>query len=135
MIDKLGSNFKDYAPLMSRLALGVISIVSGARVLAHRPSGELEDSIATLGLFPGEMWGFLACLAGLLVLIGFGTRWAAAFLSVIFIMAIYLDHGFSAFTRSREQLPFACLALALAVYCSGAGDVSVDKKLQKKGDK
>ena len=131
MIDKAGSNFKDYAPVVSRLGLGVIMMVAGGRVLGKAHDGLAYDLI-TMGGLPDLVWGLLALVAGLLVFIGFATRMAGLFLSVIFLVMIVRWYGMDAFTDHTLHLRLACLALSLSVFCGGAGEYSVDYKLQQK---
>ena len=132
MIDKVGSNFKDYAPVISRLGLGIIMLVAGGRVVAGRDAG-LAGDLAGLGWGLGTAWGLLALIAGFLVLIGFSTRLAGLFLAVIFMVMISRWYGVvEAVTDHRLHLHLACLALSLAVFCGGGGEYSVDNKLQQK---
>ena len=131
MIDKVGSNFKDYAPVVSRLGLGIIMIVAGGRVLGKAHDGLAYDLMTLRGL-PDLVWGLLALIAGLLVLIGFATRLAALFLFVIFMVMVFVWYKADVVTDYKLHLHLACLALSLSVFCAGGGEYSVDYKLQQK---
>ena len=132
MIDKMGSSFRDYAPLMSRLGLGIIIIVAGGYTVAGRTGVGLPRDLAELGGLPNLIWGLLALIAGLLIIIGFATRLAGAFLFIVFLVAIIRWYGSRAFTSPEQHLLLACLALSLSVFCGGGGEYSVDNKLQQK---
>ena len=133
MIDKVGSNFRDYAPVVSRLGLGIIMIVAGGHVIAGRQGVHgLAYDLGGLGWGLGIAWGLLALIAGFLVLIGFATRLAALFLFVIFLVMVFKWYEVDVFTDHKLHLHLACIALSLAVFCGGGGEYSVDNKIQQK---
>lgn len=123
MIDRVGSGFKDWAPLMLRLGLCTLFISEGARDLLdlHRSSGALAITTAVV-----ELLGALFCL------IGFLTRWAAAGLLVLTIVLIVQGPQLNAFIHRDYQLLFAELVMAFALYGLGGGKWSLDESKKKK---
>jgi len=93
--------------------------------------------LAQLGLRPAPFWGVLLALGefvgGLLVLFGFLTRFAAAVLGIIMLVAIgtvHIRHGFFLQNQGFEY-PFAVLGMAIALILSGAGNLSIDSLWRK----
>ena len=123
MIDKIGSSFRVYAPLVLRIGLAVIILMMGAH--------ELSDSTQTVD----KVVGGALILGGVLVLIGFMTRWAAAGLVALVIFHIVNDLGADILTDPREHLWLAVMAMSLSVYCSGGGEMSVDLRKKRKEEK
>ncbi len=123
MLDKSGSKFKDYAPFMLRLGLGVIFIVRGSRSLAHL------DSSPHLGHL---LQTALELVGGLFVLIGLFTREAALGLGCVILWEIIRGPGFRVLHEHYDQFYFACLMMSGAIFLVGAGRWSVDQGRTKK---
>ena len=123
MIDRVGSGFKEYAPLMLRLGLCTLFISEGARDLLdlNRSSNWFEILTAIV-----ELLGALFCL------IGFMTRWAAAGLMILTIILIVQGPQLNAFIRRESQLLFAEMVMACALYGLGGGKWSLDESKKKK---
>jgi uncharacterized membrane protein YphA (DoxX/SURF4 family) len=123
MIDRVGSGFKEWAPLMLRLGLCTLFISEGARDLLdlNRSSGAMDIATAVV-----ELLGALFCL------IGFLTRWAAAGLLVLTIVLIVRGPQLNAFIHREYQLLFAELVMACALYGLGGGKWSLDESKKKK---
>jgi len=120
MLDKMGSNFKDYAPFILRLGLATVFIIQGAREVTNQHS--VEDLVV----------GGIELLGGLFVLIGFLTRWAAAALMTLMAWEIFRRHGLRAFTHWEYQLYFSMLVMSFALFGLGGGKWSVDTSNKKK---
>ena len=67
MIDRVGEELKDYAPLMLRIGLAVIFIIHGAEAVPDVKSPHAAKIITMV----------IELIGGLFCLIGFLTRWAA----------------------------------------------------------
>ena len=120
MLDKMGSNFKDYAPFILRLGLATVFIIQGAREVTNH--GSAEDLVV----------GGIELLGGLFALIGFFTRWAAAALMALMAWEIFHRHGLRAFTHWEHQLHFSMLVMSFALFGLGGGKWSVDASNKKK---
>ncbi len=123
MVDAIGSKFKDYAPFLLRLGLGTIFIISGVLAAVRlSPSPPLWDALSA----------GVQVLCGLLVLIGWLTRWAAAGLAALMLALIIQGPKLHAFIDRQDQWMFAYLVMSLAVYCTGGGKLSVDLRNKRK---
>jgi uncharacterized membrane protein YphA (DoxX/SURF4 family) len=120
MLDKMGSNFKDYAPFILRVGLATVFIIQGAREVTNH--GSVEDLVI----------GGIELLGGLFALIGFLTRWAAGALMALMAWEIFHRHGLRAFTHFDHQLYFAMLVMSFALFGLGGGKWSVDASNKKK---
>ena len=125
MLDNIGGKFKDYAPLVLRMGLAVLVIVNGAGLLRDVGSRQIGELVVA-GVF---------MLGGLLVLIGFLTRWAAAALIIVLLIQILDYPRLRAITDSDHQYLFAALMMSFAIYFAGGGEMSVDLKQKRKQEK
>jgi uncharacterized membrane protein YphA (DoxX/SURF4 family) len=122
MIDRVGEELKDYAPLMLRIGLAVIFIIHGAEAVPDVRSPHLHSII----VMTVELIGGLFCL------IGFLTRWAAFALGALMIYLIVDGERFRHFVEWKYQLEFALLVMSAALWGLGGGRVSLDEKQKKK---
>lgn len=124
MVDAIGSKFKDYAPLFLRVGLGVIFILSGVLdILKLEPSPPLWSTVSAV----------LQVLCGLMVLVGWFTRWGAAGLAVLLILLMARDpNRLHVITRREHQWMFAYLVMSLALFGLGGGKCSVDLRRKKR---
>ena len=121
MLDKMGSNFEDYAPFAIRLGIAVMFILEGARALAHAPARADPILIASIEI-----------LGGLFALIGFLSRWAGGFLMVLMVWVILDGPRLHVFTEKSEQWPLAAFFMCFALFGLGGGKWSVDASNKKK---
>ena len=136
------------APLVARLALGLVMFPHGAQKVLGWFGG--YGFTGTMGFFTGTMHlpavlAFLAIaaeFAGALGLIfGFLSRVAAFGIACNMIVAIVMVHGANGFfmnwfgKQAGEGFEYHLLALGLAlvVMIAGAGSVSIDRLLSGKG--
>ncbi|OOF28561.1 MULTISPECIES: DoxX family protein [Salinivibrio] len=135
------STQSSFAPLALRLPVGVILIAHGAQKLFGWFGGYgLEGTgqwMASIGLEPGVLMALMAGSAeffgGVLLLIGLLTRPAAAVTSITMLVAIVTVHWDNGLFLSNNGYEFglALLAAAVSLLFSGAGNLSVDKKLSQ----
>ncbi len=122
MIDKLGSEMKDYAPLLVRLGLAFIFVLQGAmgvKGLSHAGTMEIVTTLVTL-------------LGGLFLFIGFMTQWAGFALAALMSWNIANGPKLDAFVDPRQQIMLALVTLSLVAWMLGGGRMSLDEKMKKK---
>ena len=122
MIDKLGSELKDYAPLLVRLGLAVIFILQGGMGVKGLRSANTMEIVTTI----------VELLGGLFVFIGFMTRWAGFALAALMIWRIADGPKLDAFMDPRQQILLALMVLSLVAWMLGGGRMSLDEKAKKK---
>ncbi|OOF23914.1 oxidoreductase [Salinivibrio sp. IB574] len=135
------STQSSFAPLALRLPVGVILSAHGAQKLFGWFGGYgLEGTgqwMASIGLEPGVLMALMAGSAeffgGMLLLIGLLTRPAAAVTAITMLVAIVTVHWDNGLFLSNNGYEFglALLAAAVSLLFSGAGNLSVDKKLNQ----
>lgn len=135
------STQSSFAPLALRFPVGVILIAHGAQKLFGWFGGYgLEGTgqwMASIGLEPGVLMALMAGSAeffgGMLLLIGLLTRPAAAVTAITMLVAIVTVHWDNGLFLSNNGYEFglALLAAAVSLLFSGAGNLSVDKKLSQ----
>lgn len=124
-----------WAPLVLRLALGIIFIAHGSQKVFGAFGGPgikpVIGMVESLGFQPAWLWGWAAALAeflgGMGILVGLLTRYAAAAVAVNMLVAVskvHLSNGF--FAPKGFEFPMALLAMAIALALSGAGRISLD---------
>jgi putative oxidoreductase len=131
-VDTLGEKYKGYAPLALRLILGISFIIHGYLKLSNM--GQAIDMFAQFGFNPAAAFAWAAALAefvgGLLVLVGFGTRYGALAILATMLVATFKIHiglYHQKFIGGFE-LPLVYAFIALALVLWGAGKFSVDNR-------
>ena len=143
MLDSLGGRFKDYAPFVLRLGLGIVFLYHGSQKLFGLFGGPgltaFSGFIGHLGLHPPMLWAVLAAVAeflgGLFVLLGFMTRYAAGGLVCVMLVAVVTAHRWQVFSKPEAELAFACLAMSTALFFLGGGELSLDLKRRRKKER
>lgn len=136
---------QNYSLIILRVALGVIFFAHGSQKLLGWFGGYGFD--ATVQFFNQQLGippalATLAILAeffgGLMVLLGFLTRIGAAGIGVTMAVALFTVHlpqgFFIAGDKVGFEYVFALLLMALYLVINGAGELSVDRHLNKKTD-
>jgi uncharacterized membrane protein YphA (DoxX/SURF4 family) len=123
MVDTIGGKCKDYAPFVLRLGLGMVFIMWGVQDLSQLSASPPLWTAAAAGL---------KVLCGLLALIGWLTRWAAAGLATLMIIYIVQVPQLHAFIHREDQWAFAYLVMSVAVFFTGGGKCSVDLRNKHK---
>ncbi len=140
MLDRVMSRFGDYAPLPLRIAVGMIFLAHGSQKLFGAFGGFGISGTAhffdQMGISPGTFWAVVVAVvefgAGLAVLIGLLTRYAALLLAInmlVAILTVHLANGF--FLPQGFEYPFALFCANLSLLISGSGPLSVDRALKR----
>jgi putative oxidoreductase len=125
-----------YATVPLRIALGAIFIFHGAQKLFINGPAATGEAFESMGLAPGTLWavavGCVEFFGGLFVLAGLFTRYAAAFIAVVMLGAIFqvhIEHGFDA-SRGGFEYPFALFCMCVALFIAGAPVLSLDERFE-----
>jgi putative oxidoreductase len=148
---------RDAAPLLLRLALGVIFVYHGAQKLGLLDEARswattvasvhaFGDGLSKLGLEPALPLAWAAALteffAGAFLLLGFATRASAASLVVVMAVAIWKVHAAVGFglqrletggVRNGYEFNLLIIAASLALVLLGSGPLGLDPYLPGTG--
>jgi putative oxidoreductase len=139
--DALAARVSDTVLLIGRLAMGIIFFQSGFAKLTG-----LDAFIGSLGNrgvpFP-DFWGPIGAISefagGTLIILGLGTRYAAALIVVFVIIATAISHRYWEFAEPARRLQqgqfYKNLAIAggaLFLFICAAGRFSLDAFLLRK---
>jgi putative oxidoreductase len=125
---------RGFAPLVLRLACGVIFIVHGYGKL-FSGMADFKAFVASLGL-PGILaWAAagIEFFGGAALILGLLTRWAAlgiAAVMAVAILKVHLPHGLTG--ENGYEFPLILLAVAVSLMLIGGGPVSLDALLIEK---
>jgi putative oxidoreductase len=128
---------KDWAALVGRILLGIVFIPAGFGKIGGFAG--TAGYIASKGLPLPEVGAALAIaveiVAGIALVVGWKTRWAALALAVFTLAATVFFHAFWAVPPEQQmtqQLMFmkniGIVGGLLAFYAFGAGRISIDKQ-------
>jgi putative oxidoreductase len=140
MLKNLMSRFTPYAPLLLRLIIGFTFVMHGIPKV-QSPSF-FASYVATLGFpvptFLAIVVTFLEALGGLLLMVGFGTRWIALFeiieMTITTLVVKLPAYGFIApgsAPGTGAELDLLLLVGALVILILGPGEFSLDKNMLK----
>jgi putative oxidoreductase len=128
----------DWAPLVIRIALGIIFIAHGSQKLfgafgGHGMSGTV-GMMQSLGVHPAVFFAWIVTLVeflgGIGILIGLLTSIASLLIAIDMVVAIATVHGKNGFFLGQPpgyEYNIALIAMAVALILSGAGALSVDR--------
>ena len=139
--DSLAARASDAVLIVGRLAMGIIFFQSGLAKL-----GALSAFSVNLGSrgvpFP-DFWGPVGAISefigGTLIILGLGTRYAAALIVIFVIIATAIAHRYWEFPEPARRLQegqfyknLAIIGGALFLFICAAGRFSLDAILMKK---
>jgi putative oxidoreductase len=129
------NKYSGYAPLVLRVAIGIIFLAHGLQKLGVFGGMNLTGVTGFFGdqgiPLPGLMAPLVAlieALGGLALILGFGTRIAAILLAIIMIVAIFavkLTQGLI----GGFELDLALLAGLVALILMGSGALALEKNV------
>ncbi|MBS4210233.1 DoxX family protein [Bacillus sp. FJAT-50079] len=123
----------EWSLLILRLVLGVTFLIHGIakfQMGLGNVAGWFE-SIGVLG-FLGYVVAFIELLAGIALILGFGTRVFSALIALVMLGAIFtakLSAGFMGAETAGYELDIALLSMAAVLVISGSQLFAVDSKL------
>lgn len=128
--------WRDYAPLVLRLAVGIVFFMHGWQKLEGGLPG-VTGFVGSLGFPMPEVFAVLLVTAelagGAFLVLGLLTRWAAKALivvSLVALFAVHLPNGFFMQTGGYEFI-LVLLAGCVSLLLSGGGKWSLDRILSK----
>lgn len=86
-----------------------------------------------IGPVPSLVFALLSdAVCSILLILGLGTRFAAAFIGINLVAAFSLVHHFAFFGPHSGELAWVYLAIALSLAFTGAGKFSLDELIRRK---
>ncbi len=139
--DSLAARASDTVLLIGRLAMGIIFFQSGFAKLTGL--GPFIGSLGNRGVPFPDFWGPVGAISefagGALIILGLGTRYAAALIVIFVIIATAISHRYWEFAEPARRLQqgqfFKNLAIiggALFLFICAAGRFSLDAILLKR---
>lgn len=132
------SAWGDVAPLVLRVAVGVVFAVHGADKLFNMGISGTAGFLGSLGFPVPEVFAVLLIAAelvgGIALIVGLCTHWAAKVNLVVAIVAfatVHMANGFSIQDGGYEYIMVLAAAL-FSLMVTGAGKYSLDAKLFSK---
>jgi putative oxidoreductase len=127
------SKFKDYAPLLLRIGVGLIFIVAGWGKL-----NGIEGTAAFFGSLGIPMAGIMAWVVGIvefvggiMVLVGFRVQLPALLLATVMLVAILTSKLGADNVFQAMRLDLMLLLSSLTIFILGSGKYSVDDATKK----
>jgi len=139
--DSLAARVSNTVLLIGRLAMGIIFFQSGFAKLTGL--GAFVGSLGNRGVPFPDFWGPVGAISeftgGALIILGLGTRYAAALIVLFVIIATAISHRYWEFAEPARRLQqgqfYKNLAItggAMFLFICGAGRISLDALLLRK---
>ena len=139
--DSLAARTGDTVLIVGRLAMGIIFFQSGLAKLTAL--GAFSGSLGNRGVPFPDFWGPVGAISefvgGTLIMLGLGTRYAAALIVIFVIIATAISHRYWEFAEPARRLQqgqfyknLAIIGGALFLFICAAGRFSLDAILMKK---
>lgn len=127
--DKYFSKAKSFAPLPLRIVVGLVFLIHGIEKLFIITPNVLAVNIALTGiklsLFVAWIVSLLEFFGGLLLFVGFATRYAAFFLGIESIFVLVFKWDSIGFGKALEP-NFVMIATLITLLFLGAGSWGID---------
>jgi len=135
--------YREYGPLLLRVALGLVMVGHGSQKLFGAFGGgglsQTAGFFDQIGIVPGYFWAAVVAVVetfgGLLVLIGLLTRVASLLIAITMFVAmvwVHLPNGFFLSDRGIE-FTLVLFATATALALVGPGALSADMLMKRQG--
>lgn len=129
--------FGAVAPLVLRVAVGLVFVMHGWQKLTIMGVGGVEGMLNALGFpIPGIFAPILIAaelVGGAFLIFGLYTHWAAKILTVVAavaLVAVHLKNGFFLATGGYEFI-LLILATVVSILITGPGKYSLDAKMHR----
>ena len=133
---RCGEKWQDLAPLLLRIAIGVVFIANGYKKVIDMGRVNVAGFLGSLGvplpLFFAYVVSYVELLGGAALILGLLTHWASKLLAINMLAALFLMHITKGIfvTNGGYELVLALLAGTLSLMITGAGKWSVDQRLR-----
>ncbi len=138
---KIFERYRDYAPLILRIAIGLVFLLHGLSKFGILGDGNLQQTGAMftgmnmpLPSVTAPLVAAIEVVGGVALLLGFGTRFASIPLVVIMLVAIFavkLPNGWNPVGRGGYELDLVILAGLLVLLLLGSGPLALERKYLK----
>jgi putative oxidoreductase len=139
--DAFAARVSDTVLLIGRLAMGIIFFQSGLAKLTGL--GAFIGSLGNRGVPFPDFWGPVGAISefvgGTLIILGLGTRYAAALIVIFVIIATAISHRYWEFAEPARRLQqgqfyknLAIIGGAMFLFICAAGRFSLDAVLLKR---
>ena len=123
---------KDWGIAVLRVVIGFTFLMHGWQKLFEMGLGGVAEMFGMMGVplpeLTGPLVGVLELVGGAALLVGLGTRWAAALLALDMLAAILIAHlPFGFFAPMGFELPLVLLGGAAALALAGPGAFALDR--------
>lgn len=130
------NKYSDWAPLVLRVALGIILIIHGYDKLfttgVSNVAGFFTSMNVPMPVVSAWIASIIEFVGGIFLVVGFLTRWTALAITVQFLVILYLkifQWNASFMGQGSYEYDLLIFAVALALFLRGAGiKLSLDKK-------
>lgn len=130
--------FGGWAPLVLRVALGSVFAWHGYDKVFNTGVSNVGGFLGSLGIPAPSIMAYILAygelIAGILLIVGLFTHWAAKFTVVVALVALFTVHiskGFSIANGGYEYI-MLILASSISVLITGAGKYSLDTMWRNK---
>ena len=133
---RCGEKWQDLAPLLLRIAIGVVFVAHGYQKVFDMGMVNVAGFLGSLGvplpLFFAYVVSYVELLGGAALILGLLTHWASKLLAINMLAALFLMHITKGIfvTNGGYELVLALLAGTLSLMITGAGKWSVDQRLR-----
>lgn len=131
------NNWRDFAPMVLRVVTGLIFAMHGWQKLNDFGVAGVTGMLAGMGFPMPALMAILLIAAelvgGIMLILGFLTRWAAKSLVIVSAIALFVVHlpnGFFASTGGYEFI-LLLLGASVSLVLSGPGTWSLDRIVWK----
>lgn len=125
--------YSTWAPLLLRLALGLVFITHGADKLFGGIPGTTQFFTGLSIPFPGiAVWvvALVEFFGGIALVIGLFTRYAGLLLAVNMLVALFTAHFKGGAFTAGYELVIVLLAVSIALTLRGSGKLAIDNYLK-----